>query len=341
LIAVLIRFNPYIQGMGSGFSEGDYIKTIDGLYFAVKGGLHGEDLVVAILRYIPDENGERAHNGKHYRRVYDVDCTTKVLQENYPDYINYIDWLGLSLQSVPHSKIAEVFKPADKLKDILINPDSKLAKQITRFVETLSESSGVSTSFFGVSGSLLIGLETMESDIDLNVYGETEGRRVYEALRQLRSETDWVSPYDTNSIGSVLNSRWGDTGLDLDRLRSIECGKVLHGLVYGVNYFIRLLVDEKEARSIPIKNVSILATVTDATQSIFTPCTYRVENVQTCNESSEYVIVELKSYRGKFTEQTKIGDMVQARGTLEKVTRHGSVYYRLMLGGRGDYLVPV
>ena len=326
--------------MGSGFSEGDYIRTVDDLYFAVKGGHHSDELVVAVLRYIPDENGERVKDKKHYSRLYDRDFSTSFLRENYPYYINHIDWLGLKLQSVPTTEIAAVYKPAQKLQHILAKPESKLEKQIVGFVEKLSETSGVSSSSFGVSGSLLIGLENEESDIDLNVYGESEGRRVYDALRMLRSLEDWVSPYDADSMESVLSSRWEDTGLDLDRLNAIECDKVLHGLVYGVDYFIRLVVDEDKSTSVPIKNVTISATITDASHGIYTPCTYRLENAQILDESQEYDIVELKSHRGKFTEQAKTGDEIQARGTLERVIHKDTVYYRLILGGRGDYLIP-
>jgi predicted nucleotidyltransferase len=327
--------------MGSVFSEGDYIRTDDGLFFAVKGGRHSDELVVAILRYIPDEKGERVQDGKRHCRVYDIVSTTKFLAENYPDYLNYIDWLGLRLQSVPTSKIVEVYKPTQRLQDILARPESRLEEQIAHFVERLSDASGVSSASFGVSGSLLIGFETVDSDIDLNVYGEMEGRKVYDAFKQLRSIEDWVSPYDADSIELVLKSRWGDTGLDLDRLRAVECDKVLHGLVYGVDYFIRLLADEDNSTSIPIKTAIISATVTDASHGIFTPCTYRIEKALISGESSYYPISELKSYRGKFTEQVRAGDEIQARGTLEKVTHCNATYYRLILGGKGDYLIPV
>lgn len=326
--------------MSSGFHEGDYIWTVDGLYFAVKGSRHNDELVISTLRYIPDTTGDRIHNGKRYRRVYDIDSTTRFLEENYPEYINYIPWLGLRLQSVPTQKIEKIYKPTSKLQDVLAQPGSKLEEEIKQFVETLSEGSGVSSSSFGVSGSLLIGLETSESDIDLNVYGKEEGRRVYNALRHLRSDVRWVSPYDAESIEPILVSRWGDTGLDLEEFRAIECGKVLHGLVDGIDYFVRLLVDDDESTSTPMENATITATIKDASHSIYTPCTYKIENAR-IHGKKEYDIVELKSYRGKFTEQAKTGGRIRARGTLEKVTSKDSIYYRLILGGKGDYLVPV
>ena len=325
----------------SHFSEGDYIRTVDGLFFAVKGGRHSDDFVVAILRYVPDEEGERNLDGKRYRRVYDIDQTTQYLRENHREYLNHIDWLRLELQSVLTARIAEIYKPSTRLIQIIANPSSKLEQQITRFVETLSLESGVDISFFGVSGSILIGLETPDSDIDLNVYGELEGRKVYDALRKIRVEQDWVSGYDENSIEPVLVSRWGDTGLDLESFRSVECDKVLHGLIDGVDYFIRLLTEEDEYNSTPISTVTISARVTDSSHCIYTPCIYRIEEVVMENGSQQINVSELKSYRGKFTEQVKQGDRIRARGTLEKVVLEGTTFYRLVLGRSGDYLLSL
>jgi predicted nucleotidyltransferase len=322
----------------SHFSEGDYIRTIDGLFFAVKGGKHSDELVVAILRYIPDENGERSFNGIRYRRVYDIGQTTQYIIENHREYLNHIEWLGLELQSVPKNRIADIFKPARKLGEIINNPRSKLEKRIIRFVETLSTESGVDVSFFGLTGSMLIGLETPESDIDLNVYGESEGRKVYDALRNAHIEHDWVSHYDEISIEPVLMARWGDTGLDLERFRRVECNKVLHGLISGIDYFIRLLVKEEFSTSTPMNTVTISATVTDSSHAIYTPCIYKIKDVVVEDGYEQLEISELKSYRGKFTEQVKQGDRIKARGTLEKVYLKNGSFYRLMLGRSGDYL---
>jgi predicted nucleotidyltransferase len=327
--------------MGSGYTEGDYIRTVDGLFFAVKGGRHSDELVIAILRYIPDEKGDRVKDDKRYHRVYDIASTTRYLEEYYPQYINYINWLELRLQSVPTSKIAKVFRAKERLKSILVNPVSELEKRVKDLVDVLSEASGVSSECFGVSGSLLIGLDTLDSDIDLNVYGETEGRLIYGELKSLREKVDWISPYDAESIEPVLRSRWINLGQEMNKLRAIECRKVLHGLFYGIDYFIRLLIDEEDSTSKPIKAVTISATIADSSHGIYTPCTYLVKDVNIQYESQQYDITELRSYRGKFTEQAKTGDRVLVRGRMEQVMKQGRTSYRLILGHKGDYLVPV
>jgi len=325
------------NGYGAGYNEGDYIQTTDGLFFAVKGSRHHGDLVIGILRYIPDLDGDRFLGGVKYRRVYNIGSTTDYLGENHPEYVNYIPRVGIELQSVPISKIARYYEPRERLNDILSNPVFEVERVLADFVNALSEKSGAPTGSFGVSGSLLIGLQTEDSDIDINVYGQDEARRVYDSLVELRETLDWVRPLEGELFDAVLESRWGDTGLSLGLFSGIESSKVLHGIVQGREYFVRLLIPDDDSVSDPIEWVTIRAMITDASKSIFNPCTYGVTQVS----GSKSQVSELKSYRGKFTEQAQEGDMVEARGTLEKVQGKDGVYYRLMLGASGDYLLPL
>ena len=321
------------------FNEGDYIKTKDGLFFAVKGSMHPDNLVVAILRYVPDSSGDRVLDGVRYKRVYDISSTTEYLRKNNPGYINHIPRLGIELQSVPISKVTRYYEPREWLTEIIANPESEVEHVLTDFVNILSASSGVSTNSFGVSGSLLIGLQTEGSDIDINVYGQGNGRRAYDALAEIREKQDWVKPLDMELFESVLRSRWEDTGIPLDQFSSIESSKVLHGRVHGREYFVRLLMADDDLVSKPIKRTTIKARVFDASRSIFNPCLYGITQVS--GETGNLEVSELKSYRGKFTEQAHEGEIVEARGTLEKVHREDGVYYRLILGESGDYLLPL
>lgn len=327
------------MGHRRGFNEGDYLKTKEDLFFAVKGSTHPENLVVAILRYIPDPNGDRVLSGVRYKRVYDFSSTSEYLSKNHPEYINHIPRLGKELQSVPISRIARYYEPRERLNEILTNPTSKVEKVLTDFVNALSASSGGHTDSFGVSGSLLIGLQTGDSDIDINVYGQINGRKTYDALAELREKQDWVKPLTGELFDGVLSSRWGDTGIPLDQFSGIESSKVLHGLVHGMEYFIRLLMVDDGSVSKPIKRATIKARIVDASISIFNPCIYGVTQIS--GDTGNIKVSELKSYRGKFTEQAQEGDMVEARGDIEEVHGEDGIYHRLILGGSGDYLLPL
>jgi predicted nucleotidyltransferase len=327
------------MGLMDGFNEGDYIQTVDDLFFAVKGSRHPDGFVVAILRYLPDSRGDRVLDGVNYKRVYNIDYTTDYLRKNYPEYVNHIPRLGFEFQSVPVNKIGQHYEPRMRLTEIINDPQSDVERVLTDFVKNLSETSGVSTDRFGVSGSLLIGLQTESSDIDVNVYGQEEAQSVYSAMREIRETSGWLKPLAGELLESVIKSRWGDTGLSIDLFSRIESSKVLHGIIHGREYFMRLLMDDDDYVSSPVQRAKIEAKITDASRSIFNPCVYKVTQVS--GDTGEIQISELKSYRGKFTEQVIEGDLVEARGTLEEVHGPDGGYHRVMLGGKGDYLLPL
>ncbi len=329
----------------SSFIEGDYIETVEGLLFAVKGLHHPKGRVIAYLRYIPDSKGERSRKKVNYRRVYSIEETTEFLRKHHPEYLSYVESRDLTLQSVPLARIDRVYKPRERLIDLMEYPRTNLEKTVARFTSILSSESNIPVGEIGVSGSILIGLVSPLSDVDLIVYGREEGLKAYEALRRLRDACDWISSYDMKTVEKVLKARWGDTGLDLVRFRGIEVRKILHGLVCGRDYFVRLVKKpdevETEMESKPLCRARLRAVISDGSDSIFAPCTYQVEDCVLLDAPNCHEISEFMSYRGKFTEQAQEGDLIEAFGTLEEVKFRDRVVHRLIMGSMGDYLIPI
>jgi hypothetical protein len=332
---------------GSGFTglvEGAYVETVEGLIFSVKGLSHPEGLVVAYLRYVPDPGGERVRGPRRYRRVYDLEETDEFLCVHHSVYLNPIKGKGLTLQSVPVDRISRVYSPAERLRELGEGPSTELEASTASFASVLSSESGVPLSSLGVSGSALIGLAGPSSDIDIVVYGLDAGLKVYGALSRLREEGGWIRPYDSGGVMGVVSSRWGDTGFDLAMFVQSETRKVLHGLVGDRDYFVRLVPNplemEAEVVSRPLGRAVIRVTVVDSERSIYTPCTYLVGDCSVQGEDQKPEVTQLMSYRGKFTEQAREGEVVEARGTIEEVEYRDRTTHRLMMGGRGDYLIP-
>jgi len=312
--------------------------------FVVKGMFHPPDRIIAYLRYVPDQNGERKRGDVSYRRMYDLNETTNLLNEQYPQYLGFVPELGLKFQSVPIENIAKIYKPSERLRELTLDPKTDLEKIIVNFAFILSSESGVSLKFMGVSGSVLIGLATSNSDVDLMVYGTEASTALYNTLCKLRDKVDGIKSYNEKTIVNVLKSRWEDTGIDLERLKCIEIKKLLHGIVRDRDYFIRLVKlpreVEREISSSPIAKIRLRGVVTSDRDSIFTPCTYEMSNSKILDSNKQYPVTEIVSFRGKFTEQSKKGDEIEARGTLEKAAYRDRTVFRVVLGQKGDYLVP-
>ncbi len=324
--------------------EGDYIETVEGLLFAVKGVHHPPGLTIAYLRYMPNPKGERVRNGRRYDRLYDLEHTEDILRRNYPQYLNRIDKKSLTLQSVPSKYILRTYDPREKLREIIEKPENDLQKTIVKLAKSL-QNKGVSSKTMGVSGSLLIDLAGSDSDVDIIVYGLENGRKAYESLRELRRETDWITAYNAENVASVVLSRWADSGLDLEKLGPSEIKKILHGRVDNRDYFFRLLKlpleVEIEDHSRPLSVVRLTARIIDADEAIYAPCSYSIKDCEYLDSRGLPIPSQLLSYRGKFTEQGEKGDLVEVRGTLEEVVIRGQRSFRVILGRKGEYMIPI
>jgi predicted nucleotidyltransferase len=326
----------------NGLIEGDFIETIDDLFFAVKGFRHPVDRVIAYLRYVPDPLGDRKLKNIRYRRVYDLEDTKNYLIKNFPIYLSWVDYISQTLQTVPYTKIKRIYKPREAFNKIYRNNKTKLDYLTHEFASSLSNQSKVSKESVGISGSLLIGLATDESDIDLIIYGEEKGRKIYDGLTKMRRNSSVIHPFDLNDATKKAMSRWGKTSIKPEKFIEIEIGKKLHGFFKEKEYFIRLIkIPTYEEIAKPLKPVRGRAKIKEDGDSIFTPCTYKIENIEGFEEMDLPDITELWSLRGKFTEQAKKGDVVEFEGTIEEVTTYGEKKYRVALISDHDYLIPV
>jgi predicted nucleotidyltransferase len=99
-----------------------------------------------------------------------------------------------------------------------------------------------------------------------------------------------------------------------------------------------------EYGAIRYKNVGyakIKAVAEDDSEAIFTPCSYKIKNVETI-EGVRFPIEEIASFRGRFCEQARTGEAVIAQGKVERVMDNwqNREYFRLLLGNKpSDYMI--
>ncbi|HVP92167.1 MAG TPA: hypothetical protein VMS94_00340 [Acidobacteriota bacterium] len=334
----------------SEFREGDIIETVSNIFFDVKGLVHPPGRVIAFPRFIPDSKGSRHREDSSYRKVYGISERFSFLEQNLPSYIIYDRVFDEKLCEVPLENVKHHYAPKERLKEINNNQSlDALETDALEFMHILKDSASVPWDIMGISGSLLIKLHTPESDIDPIIYGSENCRRVYEALEPLTQDLrNNVKAYSMEELRELFKFRVRDTRVSFKDFVRTETRKVLQGKFKGRDYFIRFVKDwneiDEKYREICYKNVGyskIKAAVIDDSEAIFTPCSYKISSAEIL-EGACFPVEEIASFRGRFCEQARKGEVVIAQGKVEKVMdyRQNREFFRLLLGNKpSDYMI--
>ncbi|MGB9714376.1 MAG: nucleotidyltransferase domain-containing protein [Candidatus Bathyarchaeales archaeon] len=337
--------------MNTKFREGDFVETKQGSIFDVKGLIHPPNRVIAFVRYFPSDKGIRKSKGALYEKVYSLSSRYDWLRKKFPQYLVYDPIFDEVLCEVPIKDIKSHFKPTEALRRLRkAEKLEDLELKVLEMANLLKSSAKIHWNVIGASGSVMVGLHTPSSDIDLVVYGSENCQRVYAVLRELlKTQETPFKPYEKADLRVLFDFRSKDTMMSFEDFVAVESRKVLQGKFMERDYFIRFVKDWNEISEkygdVCYRNCGytrIEATVADDSESIFTPCTYKIENVKIVEGPKLEPIEEISSFRGRFCEQAKNGETVIAQGKLEHVTdkRQNREYFRILLGGKtSDYMV--
>ncbi len=324
--------------------ESFYLETKDRLFFAVKGLEHPPNRWIAVLRYAPDPvHGDRIRAGESFRRFYHFAEQEQFLRTNYPEYLAYDPFFQTTLQSVPRSLVRRIHDPRRRLQELVQAPAGTGVEEDTAaFARLLQEESGAPLSGLGISGSLLIRLHNVSSDLDISVFGEQNCTKVYRALHKLLDDRSCaeLSRLDKQGLDELYGERSTDTNMDFDEFLRLERRKVNQGRFRNRPYFIRFIKAAHEAgesygqlQYTQVGRADIAASIADDRDAIFTPCKYSLSNARNLNGQALTDLTEIVSFRGRFCEQAQAGEKVTASGVLELVqVNQGRRWRRLLLG---------
>lgn len=337
--------------MERGFRDRDFIETIEHFLFCVIGSVHPPDRVISYLKYIPSEGGLWSKGGKGFQRImrnYVIPELIGTLNflERHQEYLYYSHVMGIRISAVPLGRIFLHFRPEEKLKEMIkdVGTLDPLERKALDLASRISDESGVPIKYFGVTGSILLGIHQPFSDIDLIVYGIENTKRVKETLKQIYLKR-------TPSLMALNGVRAEDWCLSKSKLYPLtyeEAKKLLSkkwniGIFNGTYFSIHPVKIESEINERygdkifrPSGMIRITARVVDDSEVDFMPAAYRVEDVRVIEGENKEDIREVVSYEGLYGGIASVGDKIAAYGKLEKVidTKSFEEYHRVLIGSQ-------
>jgi len=293
----------------------DFIEDKDGWLYAVST-YDNTDSIGCVLRYVPDEHGERIHaSGRRYKK-YDFDEAYTLVAEKKPQYA------GL-LHRIPQKDVRRVLRPDREI--------GRIARDYPR-VQKLLDLFCLPKGTIGCTGSLLCGLANEGSDIDMVVYGKywfTAQRLVEQGIRDGK-----IEGLSLDMWRRVYEKRVPE--IPYDQFVLHEGRKWNRGQIGGTYFDILYTRSYDEIGTAPagkgpvLGKLTIEAKVKDASLAYDNPAVYEVEH-----ESVSRVLSFTHTYSG----QALAGETIEACGVLEQ---HGSECW-LIIGttreARGEYIV--
>jgi predicted nucleotidyltransferase len=252
---------------------------------------------------------------------------------------------------VPNDEIIQHFKPQKKIANLRINkPKNVFEKKALKFATDLKQIANIPWSSIGVSGSILAGLTTKTSDIDLIIYGEENARKAYATMQQMfKEDHSSCRAYTDEELGVLYDFRSKDTHMSFEDFKKNKKRKAFQGMYQGTDFFVRFIKDWHEISEqygdVYYNNAGyakIAAKISSKEQALFTPCIYQIENVELIKGPNLAPIHEVSSFRGRFCEQAENGENIVAQGKMEEVVekKNDKKYYRLLLGSNPqDYMI--
>lgn len=272
----------------------DFFETVDGWIFAVADYNHPDGLR-SMLRYVPDERGEREANGKRYRKL-DFDPAFEFLRKERPIYVR-------DLHTVPESDVMRLYQPSAGLQAVA-DRDPRVRK-----IATILAEAGVPRTEMGITGSMLIGLNGPTSDIDFVVYGPWwwKARDIINAAKAGGE----IQDLDLATWQKIYKKRKPETGFDEFMLHEKRKGN--RGMVDGTYFDLLFTRDwsqiEPQMKGKQLGPRKIVATVTDARFAFDSPAIFRLDDDE---------VAEIFCYSHTYAGQAREGEVVEAQGVLEE-----------------------
>ncbi|MDD5580620.1 MAG: hypothetical protein PHY16_15240 [Methylobacter sp.] len=331
------------------FIAKDFIETEEGLIFAVVAQGTEQNKVLCFLRYINESlnkliplmvrqaHHERNRQGSPERRLrvtvrpelveglnqgfldetpgwikYQTEEANAFLKQNYPAYLHYSTALDAHLHAVDTNRIIRHYQPRQRLQQIMqANRHDRIEQDVLRLGE-LYQQQGLDLSQAGITGSILIGAQQQNSDIDLVCYERNFFHACRAVTRKLINQgqlqelnhNDWRQSYERRSCAlSFADYVWHEQ-------RKYNKA-MINGRKFDLN-FIDSLVNPKPQNYQKCGSITLQCRITDDTRAFDYPAEYQIEHEH---------ISSIACFTATYTGQAVSGERVEVSGMLEQTAQ--------------------
>jgi predicted nucleotidyltransferase len=299
------------------FRDLDYIKTFDDIILVVKGDYHPEDKVRAIPVYFPKDNGDRVDwkTGKRFIKKIE-EYSQDLISKFHIEYLPKPDDLNKFGVLVPIKHITHHYLPRLKTRELL-KIKSFRESVWGKLILSLNKVLGISIGDIGIYGSILVGLEKYNSDVDFVVYGKENLIKLKKNFDLFLRKNMIEKPTKEQLFASIKNKK-------LDQYYHFPADWILKifqrrwsGIYINDNIkFIRFALKEKEIPeniyyiTPPINEIRVRGKVVDSFGSHFTPRVIKVR--------IDEKLFEVVSYYWLFFSCVRDGEEVEIFGNYRK-----------------------
>ncbi len=281
------------------FQAKDFIATAEDLLFAVVAGGEEDGRVLCFLRYL-------CLNGVWQKVA--SDTANAYLTQNYPFYLHHFPVIDATLHGVEVHRVVTHYQPKRVLQQLLAEPATDEAIADLQILCELLASNGLDMSRLGVTGSVLVGMQTHGSDIDLVFYDREvfhQARNIVQVLIaenrcQALNDEDWLSAYQRRACDFALDDYiWH------------EQRKYNKAMIKHRKFDLSLVIPSQ--RALPVESrklgfTKIEARVSDDRYGFDYPARFGIDHPD---------VAEVLCFTATYTGQAQTGEWVAVAGQLE------------------------
>ncbi|MCK4493518.1 MAG: hypothetical protein KAU26_05650 [Methylococcales bacterium] len=306
----------------SVYRQKDALKTKEGLYFSViKDGLEAGK-VLGCFRYRFQKNSWKKYN---------TEAGNQFLQQYYPQYLYYSAPIDAHVHAVSVEDIQEHYRPSKTLQTLLSSTTNDPVIKDLMLLCQFFEQKGLETNKIGVTGSLLIGAQNSNSDIDLVFYQRDCFHQARHITAHLIHEHKCQPLTEKNWQESFIRR---DCALNFEEYQWHEQRKGNKLLIKGrkVDLTLSLPTPKNSITRTYSKQggITLRAKITDDHFSFDTPAQFSIDHP---------VIKTVLCFSATYTGQAFVGELVEISGQLECSTEgHQQIIIGSSREAKGEYI---